>query len=134
MKRSELDALIGALKKLRETADDKAASDATGAFPRLHGNGVLVCAGTRILWTDGALYRARTDLWDTAENTPDAAPNLWERVMYRAGVRVIPSQIPAENPFAAGEYGWWGDTLYRSRIASNVWTPEAYPAGWEKLE
>ena len=39
----------------------------------------------------------------------------------------------AVRAYALGECGWWGDVLYRSTIASNVWTPEAYPAGWEAV-
>lgn len=35
---------------------------------------------------------------------------------------------------AQGECGWWCDVLYRSTIAANVWTPEAYPAGWEAVQ
>lgn len=34
---------------------------------------------------------------------------------------------------AKGADGWWGDTLYKSLLASNVWTPEAYPQGWEEV-
>lgn len=33
-------------------------------------------AGTRINW-NGTVKKAAADLWDTAENTPDAAPDLW---------------------------------------------------------
>lgn len=31
------------------------------------------------------------------------------------------------------ECGWWGDTLYRSKLAANVYTPEQYSAGWEAV-
>lgn len=39
--------------------------------------------------------------------------------------------ITAGTAFALDECGWWGDTLYRSTISANVWTPEQYPAGWK---
>lgn len=35
--------------------------------------------------------------------------------------------------YVKDECGWWGDVLYRSTIASNTWTPEAYQAGWEAV-
>lgn len=73
---------------------------------------------------DGALYT----------NTPDAAPILWEDIAYRQGYCIIPATITAGAAFAQGECGWWGDTLYRSTIASNVWTPDAYPARWEAVQ
>ena len=81
-----------------------------------------------------APVRAAVDLWDNAENTPDVAPTLWEDVLYRDGIRIIPETITVGLSFAKGEQGWWGDVLYASTIDANVWTPEAYPAGWEIVE
>ena len=59
--------------------DNKDGSTAVELFPTLTGGGALVKSGTRINWK-GALKRATVDLWDTAENTPEAAPNLWELI------------------------------------------------------
>ena len=110
--------------------DDKTASEGASLFPRLKQDGSLVPAGTRINW-HGTIKRAAADLWDTAENTPGNAPTLWEDIAYREGYRIIPATITAGTAFAKDECGWWGETLYRSLIAANVYTPEAYPAGWE---
>lgn len=112
---------------------DKEASEGAALFPRLKGDGSLLSAGTRINW-GGVIKRAAVDLWDTDANTPDAAPTLWEDIAYRQGYRIIPATITAGAAFGLGECGWWGDVLYRSTIASNVWTPEAYPAGWEAVQ
>lgn len=111
---------------------DKEASEGAALFPRLKADGSLVSAGTRICW-NGVIKRAAVDLWDTNANNPDAAPTLWEDIAYRQGYRIIPATITAGAAFAQGECGWWGDTLYKSLIASNVWTPDAYPAGWEAV-
>lgn len=89
--------------------------------------------GTRICW-NGMVKRAAVDLWDTPENAPDTAPTLWEDIQYKQGYRIIPEVITAGQAFALGELGWWGDSLYKSLLSSNVWTPEGYPAGWEKQE
>lgn len=110
--------------------DDKTASGSAELFPTLSGDGSLVKAGTRINWK-GALKRAAVDLWDTAENTPDAAPTLWEDIAYRDGIRIIPETITAGLAFANGELGYWGDSIYKSKLDSNVWTPAQYPDGWE---
>ena len=110
--------------------DDKTASGGAELFPTLSGDGSLVKAGTRINWK-GALKRAAVDLWDTAENTPDAAPTLWEDIAYRDGIRIIPETITAGLAFANGELGYWGDSIYKSKLDSNVWTPAQYPDGWE---
>ena len=112
--------------------DNKDGSTAVELFPTLTGGGALVKSGTRINWK-GALKRATVDLWDTAENTPEAAPNLWEDVLYKNGVRVIPSPITAGLAFSKGERCYWGDVLYESLLDSNTWTPEEYPAGWQEV-
>ena len=119
-----------AMETAAVSLDDDTASTAPELFPRLKGDGSLVKAGTRICW-GGTLKRAAVELWDNAENTPDAAPTLWEDVLYRDGIRIIPETITAGLAFYKGEQGWWGDVLYVSTIDANVWTPEQYPAGWE---
>ena len=68
---------------------DADASLAPELFTRLTGSGSLVKAGTRINW-GGTIKRAASDLWDTAQNTPDAAPALWEDIAYKQGFRLIP--------------------------------------------
>lgn len=119
-----------AMETAAVSLDDATASTAPELFPRLKGDGSLVKAGTRICWV-GMLKRAAVDLWDNAENTPDAAPTLWEDVPYRDGIRIIPETITAGLAFAKGEQGWWGDVLYASTLDANVWTPADYPTGWE---
>ena len=119
-----------AMETAAVSLDDATASTAPELFPRLKRDGSLVKAGTRICWC-GTLKRAAVDLWDNAENTPDAAPTLWEDVLYRDGIRIIPETITVGLAFAKGERGWWGDALYASTMDNNVWTPEQYPAGWE---
>lgn len=111
---------------------DADASTAAELFPRLTQDGSLVSVGTRINW-NGTIKRAAVDLWDTAENTPDAAPTLWEDIGYRDGIRIIPETITAGLAFAKDELGWWGDVLYKSLLDANVWTPDQNAAGWEKV-
>lgn len=113
------------------SVNDATASRMTDYFPELTGDGALITAGTRINWR-GQLKRAAVDLWDNPDSSPDAAPNLWEDIDYKDGVRIIPEIITAGTAFALDELGWWGDVLYRSKLAANTYTPEQYPAGWEK--
>ena len=130
MTRADALRLRAIVEQAAESLDDKTASTAPTLLRRLKGDGKLVSAGTRINW-GGAPKRAAVDLWDTAENTPDAAPNLWEDLEYRDGVRIIPAVITVGKAFARDELGWWGDTLYRSKVDANVYTPEQYAANWE---
>lgn len=124
---------IAAADVLKKTATDADASRFVALYPKLNGDGALIKAGTRISFK-GELYRARADLWDTAENSPENAPALWDLILYRKGIRIIPEQIVTENPFTKNELGWWGDALYRSILDTNVYTPAQYAAGWEEVK
>ena len=133
MKRSEAIYLRSIVEQAATSLDDKTASTAATLFPRLKQDGSLVKAGTRINW-NGTIKKAAVDLWDTAENNPDNAPTLWEDILYRNGIRIIPADITATNGFAKGELGWWGDALMQSIYEGiNVWTPDALPGGWEEV-
>ena len=132
MTRKEALRLRAIVEQAAASLPDKEASEGAALFPRLKQDGALVKAGTRINW-NGTLKRAAVDLWDTEANNPDNAPTLWEDIAYRNGFRVIPQTITAGTAFALDECGWWGDTLYRSTISANVWTPEQYSAGWEAV-
>lgn len=113
------------------TMDDAAASTLPEMFPQLKQDGSLVKAGTRINWK-GKLKKATVDLWDTVENNPDNAPELWESLNYTNGYRDIPEVITTALAFAKGEEGWWKGAVCESLYDSNVWNPEQFPAGWRK--
>lgn len=122
-----------AFRKLVEAGaaslSDKDVSTAPEVLPGMHYTGELIKNGTRINW-NGTIKRAAVDLWDREDQNPDNAPNLWEDVMYRDGIRIIPDPITVGLAFAKDELGWWNGVLYESLIDANVWTPDAYPAGW----
>ena len=115
--------------KAAQSLDDKDASEAVAMFDGMKYDGSLVEAGTRINW-GGTLKQAAVDLWDEEQNNPDNAPTLWQDIAYRDGIRIIPAIITAGEAFAKGELGWWNDAVYESLIEENVYTPDAYPAGW----
>ncbi len=130
MTRENANNLIESVVRLRDAASDKDASRCVACYPALSRRGALVTAGTRIRWGD-KLMRAAVDLWDRPENAPDQAPNLWEKVLYKDGYRIIPDPITAGAAFANGEKGWWQDKLYASTLDNNVWTPQQHPSGWQ---
>ena len=124
-----------AFRKLVEqgsvSLSDAQVSTAPDILPRMQYTGELIKSGTRIKWGD-AIKRAAVDLWATEENDPDHAPTLWEDILYKDGVRIIPEVFTVGLSFGQGELGYWKGDIYKSLISSNVWTPEAYPAGWER--
>lgn len=132
-----LEAKIKRAKELRKSAmlsvvglEDRHASEVVSLYPVMKYNGELISAGTRICF-DGELFKASVDLWDTEENNPVNAPELWEDINYKEGYRIIPEIITVGTAFSIDECGWWNNILYKSIIDSNVYTPEQYPAGWE---
>lgn len=133
MKRNEAIKLRAIIEQAATSLTDQTASEAPALFPSLKGDGGLIKAGTRIVW-NGALMRAAVDLWDTDISTPDAAPDLWEDIAYRDGVRVIPETITATLAFSNGELGWWYGDVYKSLMDGNVYTPKQAPNVWEAQE
>lgn len=132
MTREKAYALRALIEKAAVSLDDKDASIAADLFPRMKYDGSLIAYKTRINW-NGTVKMAAVDLWDTESNNPDNAPTLWADIAYRDGIRVIPQTMTSADAFAKGEKGWWGDDLYRSTIDNNVWSPDAYPQGWELI-
>lgn len=121
------------IEQAAQSLDDKTASSSAELFPQLKQDGSLVEAGTRISW-HGKIKRAATALWDTAENNPDNAPTLWVDIEYRDGYRIAPETFAATNAAMLGEYMWFGDVLYESKMNGNVYTPEQAPNAWQIVE
>lgn len=132
MTRAEALKLRAIVEQAAASLDDKTASEAPMLFPRLKQDGSLVRAGTRINH-NGEIKKAAVDLWDTADNSPDNAPTLWETLDYKAGYRIIPETITATGAFAKGERGWWNGKLYESAVENNVYTPDQYARNWTEV-
>lgn len=134
MTKKELYGRVVAYRTVLNTAtnklDDKEVSEVPNLLPSMKYDGSVIKHGTRILWND-TIKRAAVDLWAYEQNNPDNAPNLWEDVLYKDGIRIIPETITVGLAFAKDELGYWGEELYKSLIDNNVYTPEAYPNGWE---
>ena len=132
MTRAEALKLRAIVEQAAASLDDKTASEAPTLFPRLKQDSSLIRAGTRINH-NGEIKKAAVDLWDTADNSPDNAPTLWETLDYKDGYRIIPSVITVTTAFAKGERGWWNGVLYESAVDSNVYTPEQYARNWTEV-
>ena len=127
--------LRAAMVTASESLDDKTASTAPEMFGKLKQSGALVKAGTRINW-NGVVKKANVDLWDTAENSPENAPDLWSDLAFHDGYRIIPTVFTADLAFSEGETGWWEQDgcYYTANANGTVWTPSEYPSAWTKKE
>lgn len=124
--------------KAVSAVDDKTVSEIAELLPVMKLDGSAIEAGKRYYFPEDAeapVKRAAVTLWDTEANTPQNAPDLWEDILYKDGIRIIPAVITAGLAFSEGEKGWWEGVLYRSTLPTpNTWTPEEYPDGWERVE
>ncbi|HRR34008.1 MAG TPA: hypothetical protein P5026_07920 [Kiritimatiellia bacterium] len=67
---------------------------------------------------------------------PPAVPALW-RLVRAAGETGVPAwrqPAGAHDAYQAGDRVSFGGKTYESRIANNVWSPDAYPAGWTEIK
>lgn len=126
------------IEKAASAVDDKTASEIAELLPVMKLDGSVIEAGKRYYFpedTAAPVKRAAVTLWDTEANTPANARDLWEDILYKNGIRIIPAVITAGLAFSEGEKGWWEGVLYRSILpTANTWTPEEYPDGWELAE
>ena len=114
---------------------DNEASTVPSLYEGMKYDGKLIAAGTRINWHD-TVAKAAVDLWDNEENNPDNAPELWEELKYKDGIRIIPTEITVTSAFSEGELGYWEEdsSIYKSKVNGNVFTPVQYPDNWELQE
>lgn len=116
------------------TVDDKTASTVVSLLPGFKNDGSPLEAGSRINWK-GKVKRAKVTLWQRVDQNPDNAPDLWDDILYKDGIRIIPAVITTELKFGMDELGWWTDGLiYQSKLAVNTWTPVENPDGWKVYE
>jgi hypothetical protein len=118
------------IERFLASCTDAEASEVPVLYPALKYDGALIPYKSRRQF-GGKLYIAQYDTYDYEHYDPAHDTNGWAELMYREGHRIIPETMTTATMFAKNELGWWGDTLYRSKIDNNSWTPTAYPDGWE---
>jgi hypothetical protein len=115
-----------------ELLSDEDAVDVAALFPIWASKiGQFVNTGER-LWYNSKLYKVVQGHTVQADWTPDVTPALYVEVAKPGEIREITDPIPATAPFMKNEEGRWKGEVYVSLIDNNVWTPDAYPAGWQK--
>lgn len=81
---------------------------------------------------DPQLYKVVQAHTSQADWTPDAASSLYDAFgLNSAGYPVWSQPAGAHDAYNTGDIVDYNGTLYKSLIDGNVWSPDAYPAGWE---
>lgn len=80
---------------------------------------------------DPQLYQVLQDHTSAAEWTPDTAASLYKAIgVTSEGYAEWSQPVGAADAYNKGDVVSHNGTLYQSTIDGNVWSPEAYPAGW----
>ena len=83
---------------------------------------------------DPQLYRVVQAHTSQADWTPDATPALYTPIgLNDAGYPVWSQPTGAHDAYNTGDIVDYNGTLYKSLIDGNVYSPEAYPQGWEEV-
>ena len=123
-----------ALTLFAETLSDAQALQVPMLFDDFDGNGVAYEVGKRVLYND-ILYKVIQAHTSQAEWTPVAAPSLFAKVINETIDGSIPEfeQPGSTNPYMKGDKVIFNGKVYESLIDNNVYSPEAYPAGWKEI-
>lgn len=83
---------------------------------------------------DPQLYQVLQDHTSTAEWTPDTATSLYKKIgISEEGIPVWVQPLGATDAYNIGDVVMYNGQKYQSLINTNVWSPDAYPAGWQLL-
>lgn len=131
MTRAKAKQLRNLIEQLAITLDDETALTGVELFPAwVVGKAYAVNDRTQY---NGTLYKCVQAHTSQADWTPDATPALWVVV----SIEEYPEWVQptgAQDAYNTGDIVSYKGKLYRSVIDGNVWSPEAYPAGWETYE
>ena len=133
MKKAELDYAVkkyrGKVEEASSFADDESALDMIELFPRWESN-IAVKINDRYQYK-GDLYKCVQAHTTQDDWTPDKTPALWTKISLDEWPEWI-QPTGAQDAYSKGDKVTYKEKRYISLIDGNVWSPEAYPAGWEE--
>lgn len=116
---------------LLQKLDDEEAVENTVLFPKWAA-GMEYKKDDKVRY-EGVLYKVLQPHTSLSIWAPNIAPSLFARVLSEDG-QVLPWEQPdSTNAYMTGDRVWYNNEMYESLVDNNVWSPEAYPAGWRKV-
>lgn len=83
---------------------------------------------------DPQLYQVLQDHTSAEQWPPDTAVSLYKKIgVTEDGTPEWVQPLGASDAYNTGDVVMYQSKKYRSLIDGNVWSPDAYPAGWEVL-
>lgn len=84
---------------------------------------------------DPQLYKVVQAHTAQADWTPDKTPALFSAVgLDDSGYPIWSKPTGSHDAYKSGDVVNYNGVLYKSLIDGNVYSPDEYPAGWEKIE
>lgn len=81
---------------------------------------------------DPQLYKVVQAHTSQADWKPDTTPALYVAIgLDEKGYPVWSQPTGAHDAYNKGDIVDYNGTLYQSLVDGNIWSPDAYPAGWE---
>ena len=131
-----------ALQMFAETLSDEQAMEIATVYPAWE-TGTAYAVNTIVTYGenevgDPQLYRCVQAHTSQSDWTPDVAKSLWSAIGIGGdGVPVWSQPTGAHDAYNIGDrvhYPGEADPIYVSLIDGNIYSPDAYPAGWKVEE
>lgn len=121
------------IEKAMEFLDDNDALEAVTLYPAWSGDGVNYEQDYRVKY-NGLLYKVLITHTSQSNWTPANTPSLFARVLI-PDPDVIPDWVQPDstNPYMKGDKVRFEGKVYESVIDNNIWSPAAYPMGWQEV-
>lgn len=123
------------IEKAATSLDDTDALDAVELFKHWAAD-TAYALDVRVSYENN-LYKCVQAHTSQADWTPPDTPALWTEVAKPGEIPVWKQPTGAQDAYMTGDKVWYPDrdtTVYESLIDNNVYSPEAYPAGWRVVE
>ena len=120
------------IEKAAKSLADEDALEAVQLYPHWSGDNVDYSMGARLQY-NGILYRVLQPHTSQPNWRPDAAASLFAKVLIPGGDIPEWEQPDSTNGYNVGDKVKYKGKIWESRINNNVWSPDAYPAGWREV-
>ena len=124
-----------AIQLFAATLSEEQALEISTVYPayevgKAYSVGEIISYGTNSVG-DPQLYRIVQAHTSQEDWTPDATPALYDAFgLDESGYPIWSQPSGAHDAYNTGDIVDYNGTLYISTMDGNVWSPDAYPAGW----
>ena len=133
MRRDKLNALISAIRAVREAVNDETAVEVKDLFAEWKPD-TEYAYHDRILRND-KLYRVEQAHTSQADWPPELTPALYTEIAKPGEIPVWRQPTGVQDAYMTGDEVWYPEEntdVYVSDVDNNVWSPVTY--GWHKKE